>query len=500
MMTFLSRILGLVRDTLVAQIYGVNASVDAFYVAYKIPNFMRNLFAEGCFSQAFVPVLSEYKCKKNHDEVRTFISHIAGSLGSVLTIITLLGVIGTPFVVMAFAPGYVAGTPRFEWAAEMLRITFPYLLLVSMTALSGAVLNSYGVFGVPAFTPVLLNIVMIAAALWLSPHLHIPVEAQAWGVLVAGFVQFAFQMPFVYRLGFLVRPRLSWKDPGVQRVLKLMLPALFGASIGQISLLINTIFASFLKVGSFTWLYNSERLAYFPLGVFGVALATVVLPHLSAKHANKSDGEFAKALDWGVRCNILIGLPASITMVVLAGPMVASLFQYGKFTAYDVLMTRLSVWGYAVGLLSFMLVKVLTAGFYARQDVKTPVRIGIVAIICNIVLNATLIWPLAHAGLALAASLSSWINTILLLIAMYRKEIYRVQPGWIKFGLQVLFANGVMTLLLWWGGGHLTTWLSWGWRQRLLHLTLLGMGAIVVYVASLWMAGIRLRDLRVESQ
>lgn len=497
-MTLLSRILGLVRDTLVAQIYGATASVDAFYVAFKIPNFMRNLFAEGCFSQAFVPVLAEYKQQRSEKETQLFASHVIGSLGTVLTVITVLGVIGSPWLISLFAPGYAPDTPRFEWASDMLRLTFPYLMLISLTAFAGAILNCYGSFGVPAFTPALLNVCMIAAALWLSPYLDVPVEAQAWSVLAAGVVQLAFQLPFLYRAGFLVRPRLNWRDPGVRRVLKLMLPALFGASIGQLSLLINTIFASFLTVGSITWLYNSERLAYFPLGVFGVALATVVLPHLSAKHATQSHEGFAQTMDWGVRCNLLIGIPATVALMVLAGPLIASLFQYGKFTAYDVMMTRQSVLAYAIGLQSFMLVKVLSAGFYARQDIRTPVRIGIISIVVNMVLNALLVWPLAHAGLALAASLSSWINTALLLIGLYRRDIYRLQPGWVVFGLRLLLANSVMAFLLWWGAGDLDLWLQWRWYQRVGSLLLLGGMAIAAYVGCLWLSGLRMRDLRVK--
>ncbi len=496
-MTFISRILGFVRDMLVAQIFGVNAAVDAFNVAFKIPNFMRNLFAEGSFSQAFVPVLSDYRQNRSVTEVRTFISHMAASLGLILFLVTILGVVGAPIVIKIFGPGL--DPYRFHLASEMLRITFPYLMLISLTAFCGAILNSYGMFGVPAFTPALLNICLIATAFGVTHFFAVPIEAQAVGVLLAGFVQFFFQLPFLHRLGFLPRPRFNWRDEGVQRVLKLMLPALFGASVAQVSLLLNTIFASFLKVGSVTWLYYSERLAYFPLGVFGVALLTVVLPHLSRQHSAKSREGFASTLDWGIRCNLLIGIPASLTMLILAGPLVTSLFDYGKFSVYDVFMTRQSVIAYSLGLQSFMLVKVLSAAFYAQQDTKTPVRIAVITVLVSIALNAILIFPLAHAGLALASSLGSWLNTVLLAWALYKRDLYRFQPGWGKFIVRLLFANSVVGLLLWFGAGNTLQWIGWHWTQRLDHVMFLGVSAILVYLGCLWLSGMRMQDFKADA-
>ncbi len=495
-MTFISRILGFVRDMIAAQIFGVNAAVDAFNVAFKIPNFMRNMFAEGSFQQAFVPVLSDYRQTRTPDEVRRFISHMSACLGLILLMVIALGVIGAPVIVKIFAPGL--DPYRFSLSSEMLRITFPYLMLISLTAFTGAILNSYGIFGVAAFTPALLNVCLIATAFGITHYFKVPIEAQAWGVFIAGFVQFFFQLPFLKRIGFLVWPRLNWRDPGVRRVLKLMLPALFGASVAQISLLLNTIFASFLQVGSVSWLYYSERLAYFPLGVFGVALATVVLPQLARQHAAKSPEAYASTLDWGVRCNLLIGIPASITMLILAGPLVATLFHYGKFSVHDVLMTRQSVIAYSVGLQSFMLVKVLSSAFYARQDVRTPVRIAVITLIINMILNVALIIPFKHAGLALASSLGSWVNTFLLLFTLNKRGIYRLQHGWIKFLLQLIFANGMSGLFLWWSAGDLTRWLNWHWQQRFLHVFILGIVAIVIYIISLWLAGMRMRDLKVK--
>jgi putative peptidoglycan lipid II flippase len=497
-MTFLSRVLGMVRDTLAAQIYGVNAQVDAFYVAFRIPNFMRNLFAEGSFSQAFVPVLADYKTKRTVDETRRFVSYVIGALGSVLLLITLLGLMGAPWLIKLFAPGYQAGTAQYQHAVSMLRTTFPYLMLISLTALASAVLNTYNRFAPAAFTPVLLNVCLIAAALWLSHLFEVPVEAQAWGVLIAGFIQLLFLLPFLRKLGLLVRPRLNWRDPGVKRVLKIMLPALFGASIGQLSLLINTIFASFLQTGSIAWLYNAERLAYFPLGVFGVALSTVVLPHLSAKHAEKSPEAFASTLDWGIRCNLLIGIPAAITMLVLATPLVSSLFYYGKFTQYDVMMTSKTVMAYALGILSFMLVKMLSSALYAQQRVRLAVKIGVIAIACNMVLNALLVIVLAHVGLALAASLASWINTLLLLIVLARQNIYSLQPGWGLFSIRLVIANAILSVTLWWLSDDLSHWFSWNWQHRIAQLILLMLIAGVVYGASLWLSGMRFKDLQLQ--
>ncbi|CAM4378130.1 MAG: putative lipid II flippase MurJ [Legionellaceae bacterium] len=497
LMTMISRILGFIRDTLAAQIYGASASVDAFYVAFKIPNFMRNLFAEGSFSQAFVPVLSEYKHQREKEDVKRFISHISASLSLVLLFITVIGVLGAPFIIKLFAPGYKPELPQFQMASDMLRITFPYLMLISLTALAGAILNTYGNYASPAFTPVLLNIILILAALYLSPYCKIPVEAQAWGVLAAGFIQLFFQCFYLARKGFLIRPKLNWQNEGVKRVLKLMIPALFGASIGQLSVLLNTIFASFLAIGSVSWLYYADRLAYFPLGVFGVALATVVLPHLSATHAQKSPMAFASTLDWGIRCNLLIGIPAAVTLMVLAGPLIISLFHYGQFTFHDVAMTRQSVLAYSLGLTSFMLVKVLSAAFYAIQDIKTPVRIGIISILIGIFFNFIFVNWMGQSGLALGTSLSSWVNTLLLLHLLHKRGIYQFQQGWFLFLLRLLVANTLVGFILWSLSGNIEQWLIWHWNQRLLHVFYLGIMAILAYLASLWLTGMRIRDLRI---
>jgi putative peptidoglycan lipid II flippase len=493
-MTLLSRILGFVRDIIAARIFGATAAVDAFYIAFKIPNFMRGLFAEGSFSTAFIPTLAEYKQTKSQKEVEKFIAHITGVLGLILLAVSIAGVLASKGLVTLFAPGL--DPYRFQLASEMLRITFPYLMLISLTALMGAILNCYGLFWVPAFTPALLNICLIATAFGITHYFKVPVEAQAWGVLLAGFLQLGFQLPFLKQLHFLRKPFFNWRDPGVQKVLKLMLPALFGSSIGQISLLLNTIFASFLVAGSVTWLYYSDRLAYFPLGVFGVALLTVILPHLSRQHAAKTPEAFSSTLNWGLRCNLLIGIPASLTMLILSGPLIISLFHYGKFTDHDVFMTQRSVIAYSVGLQAFMLIKVLAAAFYAQQNIRTPVRIGITALIINMLLNMLLIMPLKHAGLALASSLSAWLNAGLLLQGLRARGTFQWQAGWLVFTLRLLFANSVLGLFLYWAPAALSVWLSWHWQQRFLHILFLGVISIIIYISCLWISGLRFRDLK----
>lgn len=488
LMTLISRVLGFVRDLIAAQIFGVNASVDAFYIAFKIPNFMRNLFAEGSFSQAFVPVLSDYQQKHSKDDVMIFISHIAGSLGVVLLVITFFGVLFAQNLVSLFSPGLDPN--RFYLATEMLRITFPYLMLISLTAFAGSILNSYGKFGIPALTPALLNISLIATALGMTHWFSIPIMSQAWGVIIAGFIQLLCLLVALYRNGLLVKPTIFWRDEGVKRVLKLIIPALFGASMGQISILLSTILASFLVTGSITWLYYSERLAYFPLGIFGVALATVILPHLSRQHAQESKEGFAAALNWGLRWNLIIGVPASLTMLISSGPLIVSIFYYGKFTINDVLMTQRSVVTYALGLQAFMLVKLLSSAFYAKQEIRTPVKISMISLSINMLLSFILVWPLAHAGLALASSLSSWINVTMLWIVLYRRGVYTIHPGWNKFILKLLFSNSALGGFLWFFCSDTLVWLSWNWNQRLIHILWLGAGSIMLYGLCLWVTNI----------
>jgi putative peptidoglycan lipid II flippase len=496
-MTLLSRILGLVRDVVVASHFGASGSADAFFVAFKIPNFLRRLFAEGAFSQAFVPVLSEYRTQRTLFDVQLLVARVAGSLGSVLICITVLSVVAAPVLTAIFAPGfYMHDSERYELASEMLRITFPYLGLISMTAFAGAILNSYERFAVPAFTPVLLNLCLIGATLLFSEWFERPIFALAWGVLVAGFVQLAFQLPFLWRIRLLPGPVVDFSHPGVKKIMTLMLPALFGVSVAQVNLLLDTVLASFLQAGSVSWLYYSDRLSELPLGVFGIAIATVILPALSRKHAEKSLDQFSQTLDWALRMVLLIGLPAALALVLLAEPLLITLFHYGALTERDVDMASGSLQAYGCGVLAFMLIKVLAPGFFARQDTRTPVRIAVIAMAVNMVLNLILIWPLAHVGLALATTLAAFLNAGLLLRGLLREGVFQWQPGWGLWLLRLGSANLVMVALLLYLSPAVVQWFDWGLMDRAWQMSLLVLLGAGAYAAVLLLSGLRLRHLR----
>jgi len=493
--TLASRVLGFVRDIVIARLFGAGVGADAFFVAFRIPNFMRRLFAEGAFSQAFVPVLGEYKATRSEAEVRDLVAHVAGVLGGTLLVVTAVGVLAAPALVAVFAPGFLDDRAKHDLTAWMLRITFPYILFISLTSLAGGVLNTWERFGVPAFTPVLLNLSLIGAAIWLSPHLAEPVTALAWGVLAGGVAQLAFQLPFLRRVGMLVRPRLARGHEGVRRILRLIVPAVFGASVSQINLLVDTLIASFLVTGSVSWLYFSDRMVEFPLGVFGIALATVILPNLSQRHAEGAPEVFSDTLDWALRWALLIALPAAIGLAALAAPVLATLFQYGEFGGHDVEMASHSLVAYSAGLLAFVLVKILAPGYFARQDMRTPVRIGVVAMVSNMVLNVALVFPLAHAGLALATSIAAFINAGLLFRGLVRGGVYRARPGWGAFALRVALANLVMLGLLVAARGPTSLWLEADALERTVRLAALIAGGALAYFATLLALGLRPRAL-----
>ncbi|MDX1757264.1 MAG: murein biosynthesis integral membrane protein MurJ [Marinobacter sp.] len=495
-MTMLSRVLGLVRDMVIARYFGAGAGADAFFVAFKIPNFLRRLFAEGAFAQAFVPVLSSYREQGSITEVRRLVNAVSGSLGLVLLGVTLAAVLGAPALTAVFAPGFLDEPVKFALASDMLRITFPYLLLISLTAFAGAILNSYDRFAIPAFTPVLLNLAMIGAAVFLSPVMETPVLALAWGVFIAGALQLFFQLPFLMRLGLLPRPRVDYRHEGVRQVLRLMAPALFGVSVSQINLLLDTVLASLLQTGSVSWLYYSDRLSELPLGVFGVAIGTVILPSLSRKHAADSPGQFAATLDWAVRSVLLIGLPAAVALALLAEPLIATLFHYGEVTERDVVMAAGSLRAYSAGLLAFMLIKVLAPGFFARKDTRTPVKIGVIAMVANMVFNLALILPLAHVGLALATSLSAWLNTALLWRGLRKAGAWQSQPGWGRFALQLLAANGALAVAVVYLKPPVAAWLAMGGLQRALEMAILVAVGVAVYFLVLALTGVRVRHFR----
>jgi len=503
-MTMLSRVMGLLRDIVFARVIGADAMADAFFVAFKIPNFFRRLFAEGAFSQAFVPVLAEYREKGSEAAVRALIDRVAGMLGSALIALTVLVVIASPLVTGLFAFGFWLDHPdKFDAASSMLRITFPYLLLISLTGLAGAILNSYDRFAVPALTPILLNVSMIIAALVVAPWFDAPVYALAWGVLAAGVLQLLFQLPFLARIHMIPRPVMDWRDEGVVRVLRLMAPAIFGVSVSQINLLLDTMIASFLPTGSISWLYYSDRLAELPLGVFGVAIATVILPSLSRQHAADTLEKFNSTLDWALRMILLIAIPAALALIILAEPILLTLFYYGDvMTSRDIAMATLSLRAYAVGLVAFMLIKVLAPGYYARQDIKTPVRIGVIALVTNMGLNIALAvplhlyWGIGHVGLALATSLSAMLNAGLLLRGLRKGQVYAPEAGWSRFLVQLLAANVTMGLVLYGLTLYMNEWLQWLWWQRASWMGLLCAGGALAYSAILLAGGLRLSHLK----
>jgi putative peptidoglycan lipid II flippase len=494
-MTLISRITGLLRDMVFAGLIGAGASAaaDAFYVAFRIPNFLRRIFGEGAFSQAFVPVFSEYRTKGDGARTRAFLDQLTGVFGAVLLGVTVAGVLAAPWLVAVLAPGFLADPLKYGLTVDMLRIVFPYLFFVSLVAMAAGVLNTYHRFAAAAFTPVLLNLSLIAAALWLAPWLEPPVMALAWGVFIAGAAQLAFQAPFLKRLDMLPRPRLVVRnrDEGVGRVFRLMLPAVFGVSVAQVNLLVNTLLASFLVTGSVSWLYYSDRLMEFPLGIFGIALATVILPALSRHHARNSREEFSHLLDWGVRWVILIGLPASVGLIVLAGPMLATLFHFGAFTAHDVRMSAEALMAFSAGLLGFILVKVLAPGFYARQDTRTPVRIGVYSMLANIALSLALIAPLKHTGLAIAISIAAYVNAGLLFLRLRREGAYRPQPGWGLLIARAGAASLAMGVMLYFGAGDLDGWLTAPAFERVGRLSIWVAAGIVGYLVVILMLGVR---------
>ncbi len=494
--TMLSRVLGFVRDLVFAHVFGANANTDAFFVAFKIPNFLRRLFAEGSFSVAFVPVLAEYKAKRSLDELKLFVNNVAGTLGGILLLVTTLGVLGSPVLVMIFAPGFIGVEGKMDLAADMLRLTFPYLLFISLTAFAGSILNSYDRFGIPAFTPVLLNLVLIGCALWLSPQMDRPIVALAWGVLIAGIVQFLFQLPFLRQLGLLPKFKFVPKDEGVRRIVRLMLPAIFGVSVTQLNLLLDTLIASFLQDGSISWLYYSDRLMEFPLGILGVGLATVILPNLSNKHASESPEGFSHTLNWALRWVLFLGVPCAVGLFLLAGPMISTLFQSKVFLPADVAMAQRSLMAYSLGLLPFIMIKVLAPGYYARQDTKTPVKIAIIAMVTNMVFNIILVFPLAHAGLALATTLSAFLNATLLFRGLRVEEVLLAEAGWPGLILRGLVASSVMGVVLFLLAGDLSSWVDVGTWDRIQRLALLIVSGAGVYSVALLFLGIRVNHFR----
>jgi len=489
-MTLLSRISGLVRDVVMANVFGANSLTDTFFVAFKIPNFLRRIFGEGAFSQAFVPVFSELT-ERNTNEAKEFVGAMSGALALITFILTILGVIFAPQIIALFTPGFSVDPAKVANTVEALRIMFPYLFCISLVAMSAGILNTTGRFAVPAATPVLLNLCMILAMWLLVPLLSNGTRALAISVFVAGLVQLVFQVPSLVRAGFFCRPTLDFENASTRRVFTLMLPAIFSVSVAQINTIVNTVLASFLAAGSISWLYYSERLMEFPVAVFGIALATVVLPSLSKEHKSGSAEGFSTMLDWALRWVILIAAPATIALLMLSTSLLTTLFQYNEFTVESVKMSALSLQAYAIGVCGFIFVKVLAPGFFARQDTRTPMKIAVIAVIANVILSLSLIGPLKHTGLALAISLAAWINAGLLFAVLAWRGVYRPQKGWFWFLFRVAVATAAMAFVLSQLNGSAQIWFDRTLWQRLSYLLLIVCAGAASYFLALFALGLR---------
>ena len=500
-MTMLSRVMGLVRDVVLLSVFGAGKDFDTFVIAFRIPNFFRRLFAEGAFSQAFIPVLTEYKTTRTHAEVQILISRVFGCLASVMSLLTIFAMVAAPAIMYVYAPGFHDDPAKFALATDMFRLTIPYLLFMSLTAFASSILNSYGSFTTPAFAPVLLNLSMIAGALWLTPYMATPIMALGWAVIVAGFLQLALQIPELWRKKLLIPPKIDFKHEGVERILKLMLPALFGVSVTQINLLLNSIWASFMQDGSVSWLYSAERMTELPLGLIGVAIGTVILPALSARHAEHDQTKYRKMMDWAAKIIVLAGVPASIALFMLSTPIIQTLFQRGQFTLQDTQMTAMALQCMSAGVLSFMLIKVFAPGFYAQQDTKTPVRVGLITVATNAVLNVVFIglfklmgWQEEHMALALASSGSALVNAGLLYFFLHKRDIFRFGAHWKKLTLQFTIANiamiAALAYALTWYNGDVSEWM------RVVQVVILCAVGALAYAAGLVLSGLRPRHLR----
>jgi putative peptidoglycan lipid II flippase len=493
-MTLLSRILGFVRDFFIARAFGAGAATDAFFVAFRLPNLLRRMFAEGAFSQAFVPILGEYRNRRGPGATHALIDRVATLLALAVTGVTLLGILGAPWLIYLSAPGFAADADKFDLTVTLTRITFPYILFMSLVAMAGGVLNTFSRFAIPAFTPVLLNLSFIGMSLFAAPFFDPPVLALAWAVFIGGLLQLALQIPALVRIGMLPRIKLDLQDPGVRRIFKLMLPAILGVSVSQISLLINTIFASFLESGSVSWLYYADRLMEFPAGLLGVALGTILLPSLSRSHADGNAREFSDLLDWGLRLTLMLTLPAALALALLATPLVATLFHHGQFTAHDVAQTRAALIAYSIGLTGLILVKVLAPGFYSRQDIRTPVKIALGVLLLTQLMNLAFIKPLAHAGLALSIGLASLVNAALLYQGLRRRGAYTPLAGWGAFWAKLLVALTVMGIVLFFSTRWTGDWLQTHTATRIMNLCWIVMAGAAAYFTTLFALGFRLSD------
>jgi putative peptidoglycan lipid II flippase len=503
-MTMVSRVLGLIRDIVLMGVLGAGGAMDAFVIAQKIPNFFRRLFAEGAFSQAFIPVLSEYREKGTHAAVKELVDKVAGCLGSILLLVTVIGVVGAVGFAYIFGYGYADEPEKFSLLTDLIRITFPYLMLISLTGLAGAILNSYDRFAIPAVTPIFLNIFMIAAALLVADFFPNPAYAFAWSIVAAGIFSLLFQLPFLRQIHLLPSPKIDWSHPGVKRILVLMAPALFGVSVSQLNLLLDSMIATMLSDGAASWLFLSDRLVELPLGVFGVAIATVIMPGLSRLSAAQSGEKFSQMLDWAIRFVVLIALPATLALIILAEPILFTLFYHGEMELSDILMSSYSLKAYALGLFAFMLIKVLVPGYFARQDMKSPVRIGIIAIIANIVMKPivviplVMLWGLGHVGLAFTTAMAAYVNAYLLYRGLRKSEVYNPASNWPSLWLRYGVANLVLVAVLLGFLSLWNLWSDWSVMERILRLAVVCVAGFVAYLVALVAVGVRLRDFKAQ--
>lgn len=492
--TMMSRVLGFIRDAIIARVFGAGMYTDAFFIAFKLPNLLRRIFAEGAFSQAFVPILAEYKSQKGDAATRTFIAYISGLLTLVLAVITLIGILAAPYIIWISAPGFASDQDKFALTTALLRVTFPYILLISLASLTGAILNTWNRFSVPTFAPTLLNISMIGFALFATPYFDPPVMALAWAVIVGGILQLVYQLPSLKKIGMLVLPRLNLRDSGVWRVMKLMGPAIFGVSVAQISLIINTIFASFLVSGSVSWMYYADRLMELPSGVLGVALGTILLPSLARSFSKGDTKEYSLLMDWGLRLCFMLALPCAVALGVLSKPLITALFQYGEFTAYDSVKTQSALIAYSIGLMGLIVIKVLAPGFYSRQNIKTPVKIALFTLMLTQLMNAVFIGPLQHAGLALSIGLAACVNAALLFWQLRKQQIFQPQAGWLIFLVKIVISVSLMATVLIVTLNYMPDWEQGNMAMRICRLLLVVVIGVVAYFTSLAALGFRPQD------
>lgn len=494
-LTLVSRIAGFMRENVFAVIFGATGQMDAFVIAFRIPNFLRKIFAEGAFSQAFIPVLTDVKIKKNYEDLSQLISKVSGTLGLILIVVSIVGLTCSEGWAIIFAPSYLHQPEKFFLLNHLLKIMFPYIFFIALTGLYSSVQNVFNHYAIPAITPLILSICMGWAAVDLSPYFpSYPIEAVAYGVILAGLLQLLIQLPFIWNLKLLVRPKWAWRDPEVKKIVKMMLPALFGVSVAQIGMLIDSMYATFLPTGSVSWLYYADRMMQFPLGVFGIALATVVMPHLSKQMATSNIDEYKRSIDWALKLIVLIALPCAVGLAALSGPILTTLFEYGKFTYMDMLMTRSTLCAFAIGLFFFITVKIAVSAFYSRQDMKTPAKVGAIAIVINIVLNTILIFPLKHVGLALSTSLAAMANTLILFSILRKQKMLEFRPGWLKIIIASLLANSAMALIIYFLQGNLSNWTLWHSWDRAIHLSYMIIIGALAYFLTLIICGVRKHD------